>query len=211
MTTALLILAVAVLTIGGLWLAHRTRPSARAPLFATVALGAAAYFVMGWPGLGSTPARHQAPVQLGAPLDDLRARLTTQGSRSAVLLNFADSLIRNERGGDAARMLERAVERRPRDPDLWLGYANALVAASDGRLSPAAEAAYARAAALAPGSPGPALFRATALGKTDPEAARAEFARLLASAPPNAWWRARVEQRLASLPPAPTQPRPDSE
>lgn len=211
MKTTILILLIGATVIGALWWAHPRQPPARAPLFATVALGLAAYFLMGWPGIEGTSARVATPAQFGAPIDDTRARFTQRGNPSTGLLNFADGLIRTDRSADAARMLERAIDRRPNDPDLWLGYANALAAVSDGKLSPAARAAFDRAQMLAPDSPAPVLFRALALAETEPAEARALVEPLLAAAPRDAWWRPRAERVLATLPREPTPPPPDSE
>jgi cytochrome c-type biogenesis protein CcmH len=55
-------------------------------------------------------------------------------------------------------MLRGAIRENPRDAEAWLALGNALTAAGEGVLTPAAQYAYRRAEQLAPESPGVPFF-----------------------------------------------------
>ena len=81
-----------------------------------------------------------------------------------------------------------------------MGLGNALVIHADGLMTPAAELAFQRAAAIAPDHPGPKFFYGLALaqgGKFDE--AEAIWRDILATAPPGVSWRPMIEERLTML------------
>ena len=78
-------------------------------------------------------------------------------SRSNRLIT-ADALARRDRPTDAATILRGAVRENPRDGEAWLALGNALVAAAEGRMTPASQFAYRKAEELAPESPGVPFF-----------------------------------------------------
>ncbi|MGZ8331924.1 MAG: tetratricopeptide repeat protein [Allosphingosinicella sp.] len=97
-------------------------------------------------------------------------------------------------------MIRSALREHPDNAILWVGYGNALVVHSGGLITPAAQLAFERAAALAPDHPAPRFFFGLALaqsGRLD-EAERIWRA-LVATAPADAPWRAQVEQQLEML------------
>ncbi len=99
-----------------------------------------------------------------------------------------------------SNILQNAVQRYPGDPQLWIGLGNALVDHARG-LTPPAELAYRRAAALAPGHPARALLlrpRAGAIGRSRRPPSRSG-SRYLQDAPDDAEWRPLVEQGVAAL------------
>jgi cytochrome c-type biogenesis protein CcmH/NrfG len=55
-------------------------------------------------------------------------------------------------------MLQGQLEQSPRDMDLWLGLADALIQHANGLLTPSAEMAFNRAAQVAPDHPAPRFF-----------------------------------------------------
>jgi cytochrome c-type biogenesis protein CcmH len=91
------------------------------------------------------------------------------------------------------------VRRYPADPQLWIGLGNALVDHARG-LTPPAQLAYERAAALAPGHPAAPFFYGLALARSGDRGAAVElWKRILADAPKDASWRPPVEQGVAAL------------
>ena len=100
-------------------------------------------------------------------------------------------------GVDAIRAGLRGAEN---DPDLWVGLGNALVIHNGGMMSPAAQLAFDRAARIAPDHPGPRYFYGLALAQGGNfEAAERIWSELIAQAPPDAEYRAMIEERLAQL------------
>jgi cytochrome c-type biogenesis protein CcmH len=112
----------------------------------------------------------------------------------------ADAFARHGQYADAAGILLGAVDKNPKDADAWLALANALVGHAEGTLSPAALYAYRNAAIAAPNHPGPPFFLGLAMAQSGRFAdARSLWADLLASTPPDAPWRADLQDRLTRL------------
>lgn len=128
---------------------------------------------------------------------------------------LARSYIALGRLDDAVKALESAIERTEgRDPGLLTEYGEAVIAAADGRVGEQAEAIFAEILTLRPDDPRARYYLALALvDKGDVESAIEALKALLASAPPDAPWRAVVYERLQELdpnfepPPPPTPPR----
>lgn len=174
---------------------------ARAPLASALMLGMAAWAVAGQPLTPAFPARGPVERGFGRPLDDPREGLTDRFGEAAPWLGLSDGLLRSGRTAGAARTLEQALRRHPEDVDLWVGYANALVAHAQGRITPAARLAFERARTLAPDHAAPPYFAALALAQSgDVEGARTGWQAMLAGAPADAPWRGLVERQLAALP-----------
>ena len=115
-------------------------------------------------------------------------------------LLIADALARRDRPEDAATMLRGAIREAPRDAESWLALGNALVAATDGRLTPAAQYAYRRAEALAPESPGVPFFLGIAqLQANNFLDARMLWGEALRRAPESSEERAQIAARVARL------------
>ena len=115
-------------------------------------------------------------------------------------LVVSDALSRAGQFRAAADLLGQAVKRNPNDADLWVALGNALTGHSDGTITPAAEFAFRRAAAINPDHPGPPFFMGMALAQSGRlKDARDVWAALLARAPADAPWRPDLTQRLARL------------
>lgn len=191
-----LIALISVAVLLALWRLGRFDTAALQLAGAALFVAVAGYALQGKPGLpgkplAPPPSRPQAsPVQ--AP-----------GSRdpASVWLDAAD---RYHQGGDprrAADVLRSGVRARPGDADLWIGYGNALVIHAEGKVVPAAQLAFERAARIAPDHPALPYFRGLALAQAGKFAEAERIWRaLLANAPPDAAWRPMVEARLAALP-----------
>jgi len=200
-----LILLIA-LSLGALWLLDL-----RGPLFKAVAaallLGASGYALQGRPALDGAPAPGRA-AQQSLSLTNARHAFFGNFTAAESWLRMSEALASRGNSADSVNILQNAVRRYPGDAQLWVGLGNALVDHAGG-LTPPADLAFQRAAAIAPGYPGPRFFYGLALVRSDdPARAIATWRTLLLDAPADAEWRPLVEQGIAVLdrPPSPRQP-----
>ncbi len=168
---------------------------------AALLFGLAGYAVQGHPG---TPGAPKAPAedQKTADAELLRQRqaMGDKFGQGQSWLVVSDALSRAGQFRAAADLLGQAVKRNPNDADLWVALGNALTGHSDGTITPAAEFAFRRAAAINPDHPGPPFFMGMALAQSGRlKDARDVWAALLARAPADAPWRPDLTQRLARL------------
>jgi cytochrome c-type biogenesis protein CcmH len=169
---------------------------------AALLLGIAGYGLQGSPDLPGAP---KAPVEniSGDPAALVAARKSLRGKDMPLDSNWvvvADALSRHGQYADASGILLGAVDKDPKDADAWLALANALVGHAEGVLSPAALYAYRHAAEAAPGHPGPPFFLGLAMAQSGRfNEARQLWADLLQRTPPDAPWRADLQDRLARL------------
>lgn len=91
-----------------------------------------------------------------------RQKLLPFNGEAGAWITFADARARQGHAQDGIDALKEAIRRQPRNAALWTALGNALLLHAEGLLTPAAELAYARAAALAPNDPAPPAFRAVA-------------------------------------------------
>ena len=168
---------------------------------AALLLGVAGYALQGHPAQPGAP---KAPVETaetaGAELVKQRQAMGASFGSGQQWLIIADGLSRRGQHGSAAQILRSAVRQNPRDPDLWVAMGNALVGHSDGFISPAAQFAFQRAATIAPAHPGPPFFMGLALAQSGRLVeARTIWAQLASQAPPDAPWKADLDERLVRL------------
>lgn len=193
--------AIALLTGAGLFVFVRRDPGALQLSAAALLVALAGYSWQGHPGLAgapkAAPGRQQRPdSEFSKTREDMLGRF----DRAWALLNMADGFQRRGDTENAAKLLEGAVGRNPENVELWIGYANALVAHGGGMMSPAAQLAFQRAATLAPDHPAPRFFYGLALAQGgNYDAAEHIWRELLAQAPADAQYRRLVEERLQAL------------
>ena len=191
----LLLLVVASLAL--LWLL-RVRGAMQTLAAAALLFGASGYSLQGSPGLPGTP-RTAADEPASPPLAGARHAFFGTFTPAERWLIMADSYARGGETMKEAQLLQSALRAHPEDPELWTGYANALV--DHGKmLTPAARFAFARAMALSPDHPGPRFFFGLALMRSgDRAGALGEWQAILAKAPANASWRPIVEGGVAMV------------
>ncbi|MEO7786938.1 MAG: tetratricopeptide repeat protein [Sphingomicrobium sp.] len=193
--SVLVILVSASLAL--LWLL-RVRGAMLTLSAAALLFGAAGYALQGRPGLAGSP-RSAADEPAPPPLAGARHAFFGTFTPAERWLVLADSYSRSGDTMEAAQVTRSALKAHPEDPELWTGYANALV--DHGRmLTPAARLAFARAITLSPEGPGPRFFLGLALMRSgDREGAMREWQAILAKAPADASWRPMVEGGVALL------------
>ena len=173
---------------------------------AALLFGAAGYALEGrpeLPGIARSPANSASPL----PLSSARHAFFGAFTPAERWLVLADAYSRSGDTQGAAQILQTAVRIYPRDPELWTGYANALVDHGH-TLTPAARLAFGRASALSPDAPGPRFFLGLALLRSSDRAgAVTQWRHLLTTAPADASWRPMVEGgiALAGEPTAPSR------
>jgi cytochrome c-type biogenesis protein CcmH len=172
-----------------------------APLTAGAAallLGAAGYSLQGSPDQPGSLAQSSEARDV-FPLTEARHAFFGNFTPAETWLVMSEALARNGNSEDAVNILQNAVQRYPTDPQLWIGLGNALVDHARG-LTPPAQLAYERAAALAPGHPAAPFFYGLAVARSGDRAAAVELWKgILADAPKDASWRPLVEQGIAAL------------
>ncbi len=196
----LVMLAFSALVMLGLWKIARIPRAALLLSLATVALAFAGYAWQGNPSLPSAPAlalRAAAPI---AEADVKAHPLKPAFTRDEMTLNTAEALLRAHNSTGAVALLQGELKGEPGSPDLWMGLGNALVAHSEGTISPAALFAFDKAAALSPAQPLPVVMHAMQLAQAGRMAESAALLQaLLARTPKDAPWRADLEERLAAV------------
>jgi cytochrome c-type biogenesis protein CcmH len=168
---------------------------------AAVLLGVAGYAWQGNPSEpGTSIEARDAPDRLDPSTVASRQNMMGKFGTEAQWLDYADTMMRMGQTQMAVLAMRSGIRDNPKNPDLWVGLGNALVAHGNGLVSPAARFAYNRAAQLSPNHPGPPFFLGVALaqeGKT--EEAVTMWRALLARSPKDAPWRGDLERRLASI------------
>lgn len=155
-----LVIGLAIAAFAAMVLPFRLPRAAWTTALAALALGLAGYAAQGSPNLPGAP-KVAAPLVAGegANLVELRRAVLPdeQWSHQNAIIT-ADAMTRRDHYADAATFLLRAVRDDADDGEAWLALANNLVAQADGTMTPAAQAAYRRAEAAAPKSPGVPFF-----------------------------------------------------
>ena len=196
-----IILVLALATAAGLWRFFRGDTAALQFLAAALLLALAGYAWQGRPALEGAP--KPPPARESRPDSEFartREEMLGRFDRAATWLTIAEGYQRRGDTQSGATVIRSALRAHPDDPDLWVGLGNALVIHNDGMMSPAAQLAFRRAAAIAPDHPGPRYFYGLALaqgGQLD-EAERI-WSELVAAAPPEAEYRAMIAERLEAL------------
>ncbi len=196
---AMLVLAAAI--FAGLWRWAKLDIGALQFLGAALLLALAGYAWQGRPGLEGQPKPPPERQQLpDSDFAETRESMLGRFDRAASWLTIAESYQRRGDTESAAKLLRNAIGQDSDNPDLWVGYGNALVIHADGLMTPAAQLAFEQAARIAPDHPAPRFFYGLALaqGGNYDEAERI-WRDILATAPPDASWRPMVGERLQML------------
>jgi cytochrome c-type biogenesis protein CcmH/NrfG len=197
----LILLVLGLAAFAAVWRWGRLDRAGLQLLAAALLLAFAGYAWQGRPSLAGSPKpppeRQQVPDSAFA---QMRQGMLGRFDTADRWLTIAEGFQRrgDTRGG--AGLIRAALREHPDNAILWIGYGNALVIHAGGLITPAAQLAFERAEQLAPDHPAPRFFFGLALaqsGRLD-EAERIWRA-LLATAPPDAGWRAGVEAQLEQI------------
>jgi cytochrome c-type biogenesis protein CcmH len=192
------VLVLALILLIVLWRVARLDRSVLQLVAAALLLALAGYEWQGKPGLPGSPhrpARHRAlgDSEFARIRHDLLGRFDTADR----WLTIAEAFDRDGDTQDAAQVIEAGLREHPRDADLWVGLGNELVLHGGGLMNPAAELAFARAAAIAPNHPGPRFFYGLSLAQSGRiDEAEKVWRALLATAPNGSVWRPAIEEKL---------------
>lgn len=193
--------AAALLTLGlMLWLGRI--PAVSRPLVAAaLMLGLAGYALTGVPGQpGKEAAIAPNDAGFGEALGGNQSELRERFGEAGQWLGMADAMQRRGRTDLAIKAVEGGLKQYPDNIDLWVAYANALVAHGGNKMTPAAALAFDEAAKRAPDHPAPPFFAGLAMARGgDLAGAELVWADLLSRSPPDAPWRSDLEARLAQL------------
>ncbi|QPQ55621.1 tetratricopeptide repeat protein [Allosphingosinicella flava] len=198
MTSWLIFLLLALAVLAGLrWLGGMRGASLQFALSALL-IAAAGYAWQGRPGLRE--ARPAAAAERGiaqTPFSMARKELFGQFDASGAWLTLSDGYRARGDTKGAVDIVRSGLRKYPDNAVLWLGLADALVVHGDGRVTPAARAAFERAGRLAPQHPAPRLFYGMALARSGSfDEAERLWRALLADSPADAPWRRVVEDQL---------------
>jgi cytochrome c-type biogenesis protein CcmH/NrfG len=197
----LILLLLALAAFVAIWRFGRLDGAGLQLLAAALLLALAGYAWQGRPGLAGSPKRppetQEVPDSAFAQMrQDMLGRFDTADRWLTIAEGF-------QRRGDtrgAAGLIRSALREHPDNAILWIGYGNALVIHAGGLITPAAQLAFERAAALAPDHPAPRFFFGLALAQSGRlDEAERTWRALLENAPADAPWRAQVEQQLQAL------------
>jgi cytochrome c-type biogenesis protein CcmH len=171
------------------------------------AAGLAVYSVVGSPAAidparvvaatTGTAGRHD-PAELSAAADQLKARLDREPGHVEGWVLLGRTFASLERFADARDAYSHAIALAPDQPSLHAELGEVLVGAAGGRVTPEADAEFAKAG----NDPRARFYEAeAALQRGDREAAKSALRALLADAPAEAPWRKLVQERLAEIAP----------
>jgi cytochrome c-type biogenesis protein CcmH len=197
----IILAAFAVVAFAALWRFGALPRSALELTGAALIVGIVGYAIQGSPAQPGSPitARDE-----GTPVDPaftaIRQQLTGRFGESAQYMDFSEKMIGWGRTREAVILMRTGIARDPKNPELWIGLGNALVAHGDGLITPAAIFAYEQAGRLAPQHPGPPFFMGLALAQSGRiDEAKTVWTALFARAPKDAPWRPELQSRLATL------------
>lgn len=146
-----------------------------------------------------TPAQAQAG-ELGTMTERLAARLKQQPDDLQGWMLLGRSYLQSGRYGDAVAAYTRAMNLAPQDADVQVAFAEALVFAADGIVTPPARSAFAQALTIDPTQAGARYY----LGLADVQAGKKEqgyeaWLALARDTPPDAPWAELIKRQLNQL------------
>ena len=182
---------------GALWVSG-VRGGLLTAALAVLMLGASGYALQGRPTLAGSPAKGSEGQEIQS-LTEARHAFFGNFSADESWLRMSEALASHGNTEDSVNILQNAVRRYPTDGQLWIGLGNALVEHGHG-LTPPAEFAYRRAAALLPaGHPAPRFFYDLALLRSGGEEPALKDLLALMREYPDASWRPMVGTAILAV------------
>ncbi|WP_340314968.1 tetratricopeptide repeat protein [Rhizorhabdus argentea] len=197
----LIFLFMALIVVGLLWRFGKLPKGGIELVAAALFLAVAGYAWQGSPGLSGKPT--PPPAEVRTPDNEAaveRQKMFSKIGSDADVLRSADGLQSQGLTLYAIAIIKNGLEKRPQSADLWVGLGNELVIHGGGMMSPAAQLAFQRAAAIAPDHPGPPFFMGLAYAQAGQlDRAETVWRALLDRSPANASFRPELEQRLLEI------------
>lgn len=195
------LIGAALITLGlMLWLGRIAMPGATM-VAAALMLGMAGYAMTGMPNQPGTLVQPQAnDIGFGNAIESNQGEMRERFGEAAQWLGMADAMARRGKTELAIKAIQGGLNQYPDNVDLWVAFANALVAHGGNQMTPAAALAFDEAAKRAPDHPAPPFFAGLAMARSgNLEAAEAIWSDLLSRSAADAPWRADLEARLAQI------------
>lgn len=200
MTGLIIAMGLVALALLGLRFGARLPMKDMAAPGAALLLGLAGYAWQGHPSLAGHEVKAASAVRFDERLAEKRRSIGERMGPASKWLILSDGIARQGNTEDAANVLLSGLKENPKDPDLWVGLGNALLAHNGGRLSPAASNGYRRALALQPESISANYFYGLALAQSQQfEAAKAIWTELAQRLPENADLRVELVRNVGML------------
>ncbi len=197
----LIMVALALIIFGGLWLVGgMTRPLFQL-VAAAILLAFAGYQWQGRPNLPGAPGQpEEAREEVTASLIDMRALMDRNFTSAKRYIVPSDGYARRGDYRGAVQILRGGLNAEPRNADLWTAVGLDLMMASDGKLPPSAKLAFERARTFDPRHPGPVYFTGlAALRDGNPEDALILWSSLLQGDYRAGEWREKVRPQAEAL------------
>ncbi len=202
MTGWLILIGLALLCLLLLWRPGRLDRSALMLAGAALFIAVAGYTWQGHPAEPGAPAAgRDKPMRGDTLFASERKQFLSQYGESGAVLASADAFNRMGEDEVSVGLLNNAIAKHPKDVDLRIGYAHALLVLAQGNFTPAVRLAFDRADAVAaPSNPAPRFFRGLALLESgDLAGAEQGWRALYADLPADSRWREPLARRIAAF------------
>ncbi len=199
MTGWLIFACFAIAAMLLLWRPGRLDRSALMLVAAALFVAAAGYTWLGVPGeAGAAAAGRDRPMRADSIFASERQLFLTKYGETGTVLATADAFNRMGEDETAVDLIGNTIATHPRDVDLRIAYAHALLMLARGNMTPAVALAFDRAEQIAPANPAPRYFRGLAqIESGDAAGAEQTWRALDASLPAGSLWKPPLEKRLA--------------
>ena len=202
MTGWMILAGLALLALLLLWRPGRLERPALMLAGAALLVAAAGYSWQGKPAEPGAPAAgREKPMRDDNLFAIERKQFLSQFGESGAVLASADAFNRMGEDQVSVGLLNNAIAKRPKDVDLRIGYAHALLVLAQGNFTPAVQLAFDRADMVAkPGNPAPRYFRGLAqIESGDLAGAEKAWRALYADLPPDSLWREPLARRISAF------------
>jgi cytochrome c-type biogenesis protein CcmH/NrfG len=192
---------MAMSATGGILLFSSHRKQIWPAVAAAAVLGLAGYAWQGQPQLAASPAKQiKAETVAAESFLTMRSDMDSRFGAGKQWLILSDSQARNGNYAYAAAFIEAGLRQHPKNGDLWAGMGVILMLAADGKMTPPAELAFAKARIYAPINRAPDYFAGLdALFEGRPADTLAIWQKLVDGAPANSVWKPKLESQLSGL------------
>ncbi|MEE9433502.1 MAG: hypothetical protein V3V15_04605 [Sphingorhabdus sp.] len=201
MSAWIMIVAITLTLLAGMVLAGRLPRKTWELAAAMLAFGLTGYALQGSPDLAGSPAKAvKSGNAAGSALLELRAKMAPNFDVSKQWTITADSFASSGKYRLAAAYVESGLKKHPRNSDLWAALGLYMMLASDGKITPPAEYAFAQARKFRSRNAAPDYLEGVAaLFEGRPAETVEKWTGALKMAPKQSEWEAAVQRQLDGL------------